>query len=104
MPAQKARQCASRLIGDAKEDLGDDANHTELQNRFRHKFAEILEWSHRLRKHPVYKKVMTTARDLRDSDGGYDWSEAFHTAVEQRKFLLNRLVPKQQDIADDSDT
>ena len=47
---------------------------------------------------------MTTARYLHDSDGDYDWPEAFETAVEQRKFLLNRLIPKQQDISDDSDT
>ena len=92
------------LIDEARDDLGDGVDHTKLQNCFRRKFADILLWSHKLRKHHVYKKVMTTARDLHDSDGDYDWPEAFETAVEQRKFLLNRLIPKQRDIADDSDT
>ena len=89
------------IIQEAADELGEGAIYEDLQNRFRRKFADILGWHYRLRKHPVYKKVMATARDLHDSDGDYDWPEAYETAVEQRKFLLNRLVPQAQESADE---
>ena len=89
------------LIEEAAEDMIEGDNHAELQSRFRRKFAEILHWQYRLRQHPVYKKVMATARDLHDSGGEYDWPEAYETAVEQRKFLLNRLVPRKEGNEDD---
>jgi hypothetical protein len=89
------------IIQEAADELGEGATYEGLQNRFRRKFADILGWHYRLRKHPVYKKVMATARDLHDSDGDYDWPEAYETAVEQRKFLLNRLVPQEQESADE---
>ena len=44
---------------------------------------------------------MATARDLLDSEGDYNLPEAYETAVEQRKFLLNRLVPQEQESADE---
>ena len=89
------------IIQEAADELGEGAIYEDLQNRFRRKFADILGWHYRLRKHPVYKKVMATARDLHDSGGDYDWPEAYETAVEQRKFLLNRLVPQAQESADE---
>ena len=35
---------------------------------------------------------MKTVRDLEDGSSDYDKPEAFRAAIEQRKFLLNRLV------------
>ena len=89
------------LIQEAADELGEGATYEDLQKRIRRKFADILGWHYRLRKHPVYKKVMATARDLHDGKGDYDWPEAYETAVEQRKFLLNRLVPRVQESADE---
>ena len=51
---------------------------------------EKLEWMHRLRKDPYYKKLMSTKQDLLDT-GEYDWREATRLAICKRKFLLNDL-------------
>ena len=45
---------------------------------------------------------MKTVRDLEDGSSDYDKPEAFRAAVEQRKFLLNRLVEDPE--SDDGDT
>ena len=44
------------------------------------------------------KKVVSLARDLRDSD--FDYDESIDAAVAKRKFLLDRLVLK-EDISDE---
>ena len=45
---------------------------------------------------------METAKDFTDSYN-YDKEEALHAAVEQRKFLLDRIVEDASSVDDDAD-
>ena len=51
-----------------------------------------------LMQHPV---VMQTAKDFRDGPYDYDYEESIKVAIDQRKHLLNCLVPEEDD--DDND-
>ena len=85
------------IIEEAEEELGRDATHKDLQKRFRDMLVDKMEWVHNFRKHPIYKKIMETVRELQDGPEEYDRDEAFSVAVHRRKFLLNRLVPEPED-------
>ena len=82
------------IIEEVEEELGRDATHKDLQKRVRHLLVDKMEWCHHFRKHPTYKKIMETVRELQDGPEEYDRDEAFSVAVHRRKFLLNRLVPE----------
>ena len=56
---------------------------------------EHLKWMHYLRKDPIYKKIMTTRQSLINADD-YGWEEATESAINQRKFLLNKLFTKRE--------
>ena len=85
------------IIEEAEEELGRDATHKDLQKRLRDKLVDKMKWVHNFRKHPIYKKIMETVRELQDGPEEYDRDEAFSVAVHRRKFLLNRLVPEPED-------
>jgi len=55
---------------------------------------EYLKWMHGLKKNAEYRKVMETKQNLMDTEG-FGWEEATEAAINQRKFLLNKLFYKQ---------
>ena len=73
----------------------------QRQKMFRERYAEHLVWNHHLKQNKIHKKVMETVKDLEGGPSHYDKPEAFRAAVEQRKFLLNRLVEDRE--SDDGD-
>ena len=54
---------------------------------------ENLQWMRAMKKDPTFKKVMETQKELKDTEG-FDWLESTELAIDQRKFLLNRLYEK----------
>ena len=85
------------IIEEAEERLGKDATYENLQIEFRHLLLDKIEWCHHFRKHPTYKKIMETARELQDGPEDFDREEALSVAVLRRQFLINRLVPEPDD-------
>ena len=88
------------LIEEAEEELGKGATYKDIRKLFRRKLADKIEWVHNFRKHPIYKKIMTTAKDLQDGPGDYDKEEAVKVAISQRRTLLDRLIPYPHDSAE----
>ena len=83
---------------------GDGYNLKTLRKAFRKSYANIIKWIHALRKNSIHKKVVSLARDLRDSD--FDYDESIDAAVAKRKFLLDRVVLEEDisDVEEDHDT
>ena len=52
-----------------------------------------------MRQNDIHKKVVNTASDLRYNDD-YDYNESIDAAVAKRKFLLDRLI-KKEDLMDE---
>lgn len=67
-----------------------------LKKELRKILSEKLEWMHAIKKDYYFKKILNTRRELLDS-GDYDWNEATKLAIRQRKFLLDHLIPSQND-------
>ena len=61
------------------------------RGRLRKSYLERLKWIHRIILDTVHRKVMKTLRRFIDEDD-MDFDEAAESAVEKRKFLLNRVV------------
>ena len=80
----------------------DSLSHEQLQKLFRAEYRNIVLWLHKLRQHSTHQLVMQSAKDLRDGPYEYDYEESINAAVDQRKHLLNRLVPEEDD-DDDAD-
>ena len=95
-----------KILKETAEELGDDAGEKDSRKLFRQKFADSINWCRSFRRHPIYKKVMETAKDLEEGPGDYDRVEALRAAITQRKFLLDRLItsPEPDDDGDDRDT
>ena len=55
---------------------------------------ENLQWMGAMEKDPIFKKVMETQKELKDTEG-FDWLESTILAIDKEKFLLNRLYEKQ---------
>ena len=91
------------IIEEAEEELDRDATYEDLLIQFRQKLIDKMEWCHKFRKHPTYKKIMETVRELLDGSEEYDREEAVAVAVHRRQFLLKRLVPKPDDEGDQSE-
>ena len=53
---------------------------------------EYLQWMRAMKKD--FHKVMETQKDLKDTEG-FDWLESTELAIDEQKFLLNRLFVKQ---------
>ena len=85
-----------------KKDGGYDLK--TLRKTFRKFYANSIKWMHALRKNSIHKKVVSLARDLRDSD--FDFDESIDAAVAKRKFLLDRVVLEEDisDVEEDHDT
>jgi len=65
-----------------------------LRKEFREVLFEHLRWMHYLKKDSTYRKLMETRKNLMDVDD-FDWEEATESAINKRKYLLNKLYPKQ---------
>ena len=65
------------------------------RKELREVFFEHLKWMHYMKKDPSYKKVMETRKNLMNSED-YSWDEATESAINQRKFLLNKMFSKQE--------
>jgi hypothetical protein len=89
------------IIEEAEEELGRNATYKDIRKLFRRKLADKIEWVHNFRKHPIYKKIMATAKDLQDGPGDYDKEEAVKMAIRQRRTLLDRLIPYPNDSIED---
>ena len=81
------------LIEEAEEELGKHATPKAIRKLFRSKLGDEIERYRLLRKNEIYKKIMTTAKDLQDGPGEYDRDEAVKVAIRQRRVLLDRLIP-----------
>ena len=93
----------NHFIYHAKQHLkkdGDGYDLKTLRKTFRKFYANGIKWIHALQKDSIHKKVVSLARDLRDSD--FDYAESIDAAVAKRKFLLDRLVLK-EDISDEEE-
>lgn len=73
----------------------------ECQQDFREMYSDFLVWYQNLKQNEIHKKVMETARNLQDVD--YDKDESLQAAVDQRKFLLDRIVEKFVNSLEDDD-
>ena len=75
----------------------DSLSHKHLQKLFRAEYRDTVLWLHKLKQNPTHQIVMQTAKDFRDGPYDYDYEESIDVAVDQRKHLLNRLVPEEED-------
>ena len=71
------------------------------RRRLRRTYLERLKWIHRIKHDTVHRKVMKTLRRFIDEDD-MDFDEAAESAVEKRKFLLNRVM-QEKVLPDESD-
>ena len=92
-----------KILKETAEELGEDADEKDSRKLFRQKFADSINWCHSFRRHPIYKKVMETAKDLEEGPGDYDRVEALRAAITQRKFLLDRIITSPEPDDDDGD-
>ena len=73
-----------------------DLTHQEAVDKarkaLRREYKDSLLWYQQLRKDPIHKAVMETAKRLRDDDD-FDYEESIERAISSRKYLLNRLIP-----------
>ena len=79
---------------------GDGYDLKTLRKTFRINYANILKWIHALNKNKIHKKVISLARDLRESD--FDYDESIDAAIAKRKYLLKRVVTE-EDLSDSED-
>ena len=98
----------NRILFEAECELNktETITHERLRELFMLKYTDYLVWIHDLRRNPIHRKVMTTAKDLEDGVGDFDRIEALKLAVNQRRYMLEELVPepKFDDASDDEDT
>jgi len=92
--------------GDSKEHAQSKA-HNSLLKKYRKALREHLVdqllYFRRLRKTPIYQKIMETKKQFKDLDY-FDEEEALRSAVKKREFLLNRLIEPMHIIhSDESD-
>ena len=62
----------------------------ELQKALRQVYIDHLKWVHVLREDPIHKAILETRNRMMDEDD-MDYNEAVEAAVNQRKYLLNRV-------------
>jgi hypothetical protein len=63
----------------------------KLQKELENIYMERLVWMRQLKKDPVRKKIMHT-KDALVENHDFDPDEALEVAVDQRKFLIRRLL------------
>jgi len=75
----------------------------EFQKALRHVYIDHLKWVHVLREDPLHKAILETRNRMMDEDD-MDYNEAVEAAVNQRKYLLNRVFqPIEEPDTDDED-
>jgi len=75
----------------------------ELRKALRSVYIDHLKWVHVLREDPLHKAILETRNRLMDEDD-MDYNEAVEAAVNQRKYLLNRVFqPLEEPDTDDED-
>ena len=86
----------NRILFEAECELNktETITHERLRELFMLKYTDYLVWIHDLRRNPIHRKVMTTAKDLEDGVGDFDRIEALKLAVSQRRYMLEQLVPE----------
>ena len=74
------------------------------RRRLRRTYLQRLLWTHRIKRDALHRKVMNTLQRFMDEDD-MDFEEAAESAVEKRKFLLNRTLTRKvlPDEPDDDD-
>ena len=83
-----------RKLTDLKLGSMKNPSHKLFQKTFRDQFSKLLIWVWKLRRTPVYKKIMETVKELESGAEGYDREEALGVAVRRRKILIDRLNPE----------
>ena len=73
----------------------------KLQKELENIYMERLLWMKQPKNDPVHKKMMQTRDAFMDSDD-FDPEEAMEAAVDQRKFLIKKLL-KDYNFTEDSD-
>ena len=81
---------------------------TELQKELRTQYIEHLKWVRKLNDDPIHQAVIDTRNKLMEEEA-MDADEAIEAAVNQRKYLLNRVFepipePETDDQETDEDT
>ena len=71
------------------------------RGRLRKAYLDRLKWIHRIKLDTIHSKVMKTLRRFIDEDD-MDFDEAAESAVENRKFFLNRVLEEKL-LPDESD-
>ena len=75
----------------------------ELQKALRQVYIDHLKWVHVLREDPIHKAILETRNRMMDEDD-MDYNEAVEAAVNQRKYLLNRVFqPMEEPDTDEED-
>ena len=65
-----------------------------FRGKLRRLYLHYLKWFRRLKRDPVHEEVLKTLRRFMDEEEGMDYEEAADTAVDRRKFLLNRIFQR----------
>ena len=77
---------------------------SELQKVLRHQYIDHLKWVHVLREDPIHDAILETRKKFQEQEG-MDFNEAVEAAVNQRKYLLNRVFqPMEEPDTDEEDT
>ena len=63
------------------------------RRRLRRFYLQCLKWIHRIKHDALHRKVKKTLQHFIDEDN-VDFDEAVESAVDTRKFLLNRVIGK----------
>ena len=77
-----------------------DETLTESRKSFRKKVADFLVYMSHLKKNPIYKKIMISAREFKENGHDFSRAEAIRSAVKLRKYLLDELI--EESMADES--
>ena len=92
------------LLDQGRDDAEQEAYRQLLpkyRKQFRANLTETLERMIQLRKEPIYKLVMDTAKDLRSDGLGY--KESIRAAISKRKHKINEYIPDELEDASDAD-
>ena len=75
----------------------------ELRKALRQVYIEHLKWVHVLREDPIHEAILETRKKFQEEED-MDFNEAVEAAVNQRKYLLNRVFqPMEEPDTDEED-
>jgi hypothetical protein len=88
------------------EEVANSLAHNNLikdyRKTLREMYSEHILLLQKIKKDPIYEKVMKTKRQLIDEEG-YGGSEALQYAIKKRKFLINEIIPEIETEVNESD-